>query len=193
MTEAGAYRMAVRRLHAEKDAAYGPSWKRRGELISVLANIARKVDRLEQVALGAPVTRDENVLDTATDLVVYTLKYQTFLADLDAGVAASLFATMPPPYSDGRLAFETLLDALDLSSLDNDTDEYVASSTASSTAVVNAFGELERCFRDPASQCPADDRMKRTITLTAAAVRVVASLRHEIPELYRNFIDVWEE
>jgi len=44
---------AVRRLHPAKDAAYRDAWKRRGEAISILANIARNADRLEYGLDGA--------------------------------------------------------------------------------------------------------------------------------------------
>jgi thymidylate synthase len=69
----------VTRLHLEKDAAYGTSWKKRGELFSILPNIARKADRL-----GAGDTTDENQTDTAIDLMVYLAKYRTFLSDAEA-------------------------------------------------------------------------------------------------------------
>ena len=49
---------AVRRLHRAKDAAYRDAWKRRGEVISILANIARKADRLEYGLDGTPVHPD---------------------------------------------------------------------------------------------------------------------------------------
>ena len=39
------FREAVRQLHRRKDAAYRDAWKKRGEVLSILANIARKVDR----------------------------------------------------------------------------------------------------------------------------------------------------
>lgn len=68
----------IRRLHHGKNAAYRDAWKKRGELISILANIARKVDRLEYVVDGGPTTVDEPVWDTAVDLLVYALKYQTY-------------------------------------------------------------------------------------------------------------------
>lgn len=58
------------KLHAEKDAAYGDSWCRRGELFSILPNIARKVDRLGKS------DSQETALDTAVDLVLYLAKYQ---------------------------------------------------------------------------------------------------------------------
>lgn len=64
----------VNALHTEKHLAYGDSWKRRGES-GILANIARKVDRLE----SGVDTSDETQTDTAVDLFVYTCKYLCWL------------------------------------------------------------------------------------------------------------------
>jgi hypothetical protein len=64
-------------LHDQKHAAYGHSWKKRGEMLGIMANIARKVDRL-----GGAETDDETSADTAGDLLVYLAKYQSFLFDL---------------------------------------------------------------------------------------------------------------
>lgn len=67
---------AITSLHDVKHAAYGDSWKRRGESLGILANIARKVDRLGK-------TDDtETALDTAVDLLVYLVKYWAWLEDL---------------------------------------------------------------------------------------------------------------
>jgi thymidylate synthase len=63
-------------LHDQKHAAYGHSWKKRGEMLGIMANIARKVDRL-----GGAETDDETSADTAGDLLVYLGKYQSFLFD----------------------------------------------------------------------------------------------------------------
>ena len=63
-------------LHAKKHAGYGDSWKKRGELLSILPNIARKVDRLQQ-----PGDDVETKADTAIDLLVYLLKYRWWLYD----------------------------------------------------------------------------------------------------------------
>ena len=71
-----AFRSEVINLHAEKDAAYGNSWCKRGEMLSILPNIARKVDRLE----GGAETGDETQLDTAIDLFVYMVKYDLWKA-----------------------------------------------------------------------------------------------------------------
>jgi thymidylate synthase len=73
---AGRFVQEVIQLHIDKDRSYGTSWKKRGELFSILPNIARKADRL-----GAGETTDENQTDTAVDLMVYLAKYRTFLLD----------------------------------------------------------------------------------------------------------------
>ena len=68
----------INKLHAEKHAAYGDSWKRRGEA-GILGNIARKVDRI-----GSGVdTSDETQADTAQDLLVYLAKYRLWLSGFE--------------------------------------------------------------------------------------------------------------
>lgn len=81
-----AFKKAVIELHKEKHAAYGDSWKKRGELVSILANVARKVDRLE----GGKETSDETQTDTAIDLWVYLLKYHAWLSGQDTEGTESL-------------------------------------------------------------------------------------------------------
>lgn len=61
------------KLHREKDAAYGDSWCKRGEQMSIMANIARKVDRLGKDGGG------DTSLDTAQDLAIYLAKYSNWL------------------------------------------------------------------------------------------------------------------
>ncbi|MCA1812172.1 MAG: hypothetical protein LC623_09215 [Halobacteriales archaeon] len=106
-----ALRTSIRDLHASKSAAYGNAWKKRGEVLSVLANLARKIDRLEVLAAqGVQLAGEETVLDTALDLFVYALKYQSYLADLDENVAAVLFpASMRHPFSEDTQGFDYLL------------------------------------------------------------------------------------
>lgn len=73
------FKSAVKKLHVEKDRAYGAAWKRRGELVSIQPNIARKVDRLDAlISTGAEIT-GELALDTAVDLLVYVEKYCLYL------------------------------------------------------------------------------------------------------------------
>ena len=77
---------AIKKLHRRKDAAYGPAWKKRGEFTSILANIARKVDRLEQFNSNETELVDESSFDTAVDLFVYAAKYVLFLLEQQPGV-----------------------------------------------------------------------------------------------------------
>lgn len=70
-------------LHNEKHRAYGDSWKRRGEAVGIMANIARKVDRL-----GGSETSDETSADTAMDLLVYLAKYLVWIREMRGTVKA---------------------------------------------------------------------------------------------------------
>jgi thymidylate synthase len=63
----------VDNLHREKSAVYGDSWKKRGEQMSILANIARKIDRLGEGGAG------DTAADTVIDLLVYLAKYALWL------------------------------------------------------------------------------------------------------------------
>lgn len=76
-------------LHNEKDAAYGDSWCKRGEMLGIMANIARKVDRL-----GGSETADETSLDTAMDLFVYLAKYRAWIDGGDRDVANAIMLTV---------------------------------------------------------------------------------------------------
>ncbi|HWT92977.1 MAG TPA: hypothetical protein VN238_08285 [Solirubrobacteraceae bacterium] len=68
-------------LHAHKTVGYGDAWRKRGELLSMFTNLARKYDRLV-VALDEGVTSgDERLHDTAADLCVYAGKYLSWLAE----------------------------------------------------------------------------------------------------------------
>ena len=66
-----------------KHKSYGDSWKKRGETLGILANIARKVDRL------GSTDQYETAMDTAVDLLVYLVKYQLFLLDQSTGASYS--------------------------------------------------------------------------------------------------------
>lgn len=182
----GEFRDAVSRLHRAKDAAYRDAWKKRGEVMSVLANIARKVDRLGYVLDGAPPTRDESLLDTAVDLFIYGLKYQTLLADLDAAVAERLFggSGVNGPYSDGPTGFEYLLSLVHL-------DERAADRvtvTEAASRVLATFDELEGCFVGVSTPHPVATRQAYAEALTDATVVLVGALRREIPALYFDFL-----
>jgi hypothetical protein len=179
-------RAAVVNLHRDKSGAYGNAWKKRGEVISVLANLARKVDRL---AAGG-ITRDENVLDTAVDLLVYAIKYQTFLADLDPAVAAALFdPAVTAPYSDGTAGFEALWATLPAEAVevgyDTPLDEAVA-------RVEAAFAGLERHFDAATPRVAVVDRAASAAVLTRAAAALVGAVCRADPDGLAAFVDRWK-
>lgn len=180
------FREAVSRLHRTKDASYRDAWKKRGEVISVLANIARKVDRLEYVLDGAPTTRDESLFDTVIDLFVYALKYQTLLADLDREVAAYLYyeSGLSGPYSDGTAGFENLLLRLDMD--EHATDRVTVGEATS--RVVTCFGDIAACFVGVSTPHPAMTRQAYAEALVDAALLLISTLQHEDPALYDDFL-----
>lgn len=70
----------VTELHTTKDKSYGDSWKKRGEKMSILANIARKVDRMGKD------DQYETSSDTAIDLMVYLAKYLLWMTQSNTTV-----------------------------------------------------------------------------------------------------------
>ncbi len=188
MNQAEAFLEAVTRLHREKDAAYRNAWKKRGEVLSILANIARKVDRLQSVVEGGPTTRDESLMDTAVDLLVYCLKYQTYLADLDATAAQVLLGActdaVASPYSDGPAGFEHLLARLDLAGLER-PGPTLRAAAARATA---CFDELQACYVGLTTRHSAVARLVRVQALASSAVSLVGALNREDPAQYRAFL-----
>lgn len=184
-TSSSIFREATRKLHQEKSASYRNAWKRRGEQISIISNIARKVDRLEAAADGAPPTQDESILDTAVDLFVYVLKYETFLADQDETIARTMFGanSVTPPYSDGVEGFEALLAQADLTPLDERLDQSVAESVQ---GVLQAFAQVEAAFAEPIATL--SDRTQRAGTLATAAANLLGVLQQAAPERYDEFL-----
>jgi hypothetical protein len=178
-------RQAVQRLHRTKDAAYRDAWKKRGEVMSIMANIARKVDRLEYAVAGAPAAADESLLDTAVDLLIYTLKYQTYLADQDDAIARKLFggSLVTPPYSEATGGFDVVLARLDMTPVAESLGPDV---TVAASRVIGAFTELEACFQEVLALIV--ERAARAVALANASVVFIGSLARQAPERYRDFL-----
>lgn len=68
-------------LHAHKNRGYGNAWRKRGELLAIFTNLARKYDRLVIALDEGTNSSDERLIDTAGDLCVYAAKYLTWLAE----------------------------------------------------------------------------------------------------------------
>ena len=163
--------LGIERLHAEKSAAYGDSWKRRGEQIGILANIARKVDRLDHVIQTNLVPKDETAADTVIDLLVYSVKYLTFLADMEAAAAHRIYGGeigLRPPFSDGTEGFSRLLYRVCVSSI-NPAPVRTALTTAR-----DVFSRIEHAFADGVP--PISQRVDLALELSHAAWQLVVSL-----------------
>lgn len=166
-------REAVADLHRSKDASYGSAWKRRGEQVSIMANLARKADRLENVAGGAP-TGAESLLDTAVDLAVYALKYETFLADEDEEIAHALFGeSASGPHSDGPAGFEVLIASRPFDVPHGTVREEVPQ-------VVKLFSQLDLLVRGSATSVDAKAVAARS--LSDAAIRLLLAAAQELPD-----------
>jgi hypothetical protein len=163
-------RTAIEALHRMKDGAYGDSWKRRGEQTGILANIARKSDRIGNIMNGAKVGA-EPLIDTAVDLYVYALKYETYIADHDRFVAEELFGTIAGPYSDGPEGFARLINAQAFSA----KTSVVAAEAA---AAVKAFDGLEAFVRDGSPSWVEKSAEARRLSETASRL-ILALLRQD--------------
>lgn len=150
----------VSTLHRVKTAAYGDSWKRRGELLSILPNVARKVDRLERIDLvhGAPIV----AFDTAVDLFVYAVKYLTYLVDEGArSDTAEGFDELATPFFTATVSQPPL--------------------TSARKMVLDAFGDVERGIDGP---LPA--RIEAVQALAATAWELVTVLAEQHPWVVRE-------
>ena len=77
---------SLKKIHAAKSSTYGDSWKRRGELTSIFGNVARKFDRIENIARDPEQwlkaidgETNEMVEETVLDLAVYCVLWCTYL------------------------------------------------------------------------------------------------------------------
>ncbi len=166
-------RESVIALHRSKDAAYGNSWKKRGELISIAANLARKIDRIDQVVGGAAAAR-ESLLDTAVDLLVYLVKYETFLADQSTEVAGKIFVNGGGPFSDGPDGFEELMLAREIVG-------EVGAVHAEAADASRAFDALD-AFLQLQPQGEWMEKLVLTERLTAIALRLVFAVAVSDPD-----------
>lgn len=139
----------ARDLHAAKHKAYGDSWRKRGEQMSILANIARKVDRL-----GAG-DEYESSADTVLDLWVYLAKYLNWLSRLEdtpdnvnVVLARSLHETEGTPIEDDwevRIQADFDFYAANVTALsDNDKISFVAELLKRTAPIAKTLWEHEQ-------------------------------------------------
>ena len=182
---------AIVALHQRKTADYGDAWKRRGEVLGILANIARKVDRIEHLAGDSGQSPDESALDTVVDLLVYSVKYLTYLADLDAKVRTVLLLESTlgaESMSDGVEGFELLLALIPAVS---DYSEESLSVKQAAAVVVERFAALESLFVGAQASASVRDRAEAGLALANAAVCAVQATISARPHDVQAFVELW--
>lgn len=173
----GRFKESVKRLQARKDRAYRSAWKRRGELVSALPNVARKVDRLEVFLREGHHVGDEAVLNTAVNLYVYATKYRLLIEDR-VGASDLLPLGSPTPYSDHDENFEWLVDLDGFEGGDADLGTSIR-------MVVDIFEELWRLAAEDESLATARDLADR---FREAARQVVTAAARGRPVAVRAFV-----
>jgi hypothetical protein len=152
---------------------------RRGERISVVPNIARKVDRLTAFVENGTLLADEHVLDTAIDLYVYSTKYLLFLADCHPTLVEELPLKNPlQPLTNHETNFDQLIDAGSFSVRDHVPLATIVDGVAS------LFEELW-----PAVESGAELRVRFDLArgLARETESLVASVAHQYPEVAEAF------
>ncbi len=120
-------------------------------------------------------------MDTAVDLLTYSLKYETFLADLSAAAAARLFPADQPerPFSDGTGAFDHLLRRLDFAPAD------------APGSVFEAIGPVVGALQTIEDSLPTADEVERlrlAAELSQTAVGLVLAACTADPRAYETFV-----
>ncbi|WP_294353671.1 thymidylate synthase [uncultured Sphingomonas sp.] len=170
-------RGAIKRLHAEKNRAYAGAWKRRGELVSIQPNIARKVDRLETLVATRTLMAGETALDTAIDLLIYAEKYRLFLAEgMTPGTLIPTDAL--EPLSDHDANLDLLIDRLGLTPSGREVEIIVRE-------IVEAF---DHSWRRAESGALPEDRFETATLVSTLAGELVALLAGRDREAVARFL-----
>lgn len=170
---------AIKHLHARKNASYAGAWKQRGERVSVLPNIARKVDRLQAFANGAAALDGETILDTAVDLYVYAAMYRLFLAEFPSADISPLGADAPQPFSDHDQNFDLLVDMA----------SFIQNTDANFVHEIEAISALfEGLWRKADTGASLTDRQQRAAELSIASERLIALVATMNPSNASEFV-----
>jgi len=168
---------AIKALHSEKNGIYGQSWKKRGELTSVLSNLARKVDRIEHYHAAGGNLADESIFDTAVDLYVYLTKYRLLLIEQVPDRCFVLPAGAPQPFSDFVENFNCLVDQTAIPTRRSQPPATLA------REIVGYFEEMHRVTADGTEAVVA--RLERATQLASCSFGYLIRLA----ELQPSFLD----
>lgn len=171
---------AIKVLHARKDRAYGGAWKRRGERISVLPNIARKIDRIEAFAEKGIPLQGETIVDTAVDLYVYAAKYRLFLVEQPGADISFIAPDAPTPFSDREENFNSLVD---LAKFQCEVPLHFAEHANSMAA------SFDRLWRAADANASIVDRQQLAKEFSVGAERLVGIVARDYPTSLGEFVN----
>ncbi len=173
-------KIALKALHARKNVSYAGSWKRRGERVSVLPNIARKVDRLEAFAQTDSKLEGETVLDTAIDLFVYAEKYRLLLAEDPDALEGDVAAGASSPFSDHDANFDYLVDEAEILAPEGAT---------TSDQIALLLQRFETLWSSVEAGASLHDRQRMARDLAYESAILVALVAADDPRAVADFIN----
>lgn len=178
------------RLHDHKTVGYGNAWRKRGELLSIFTNLARKYDRLTVALDDRIASQDEPLLlDTAADLCVYSAKYLSWLAETEPAAfeagsdGASAQACSDAAGPDALRAIFVLLDDMQAAGI---SDTWGDLKTAFMPLEV---GLLAQAGVGDASTLPFAEKTRLTWSLTAAAAQLTLAIALARPHEWQTFLN----
>lgn len=161
----------IKKLHAKKNAVYGPAWKKRGEMTSIMANVARKADRIAEFLCKGTEIDSESIVDTAVDLFVYLTKYRLFLMDESAVLAKGVLPdNAPTKFSEHVENFDVLVDLTGAAEIGTRTVRELAQQVVDKFEALHTFVE-RNC--DPAA------KLAETTSLTRLSFQYFLMLAEE--------------
>lgn len=176
-------------LHSKKSAIYGNAWRKRGEVLSIFCNIARKYDRLEMAvvtgefdrALDGSLDRSvEPIIDTLADLAIYALKYLTFLAEASPGAFPS------PLNHAGFTDFATALHTM--SRAPHSISGRIGSNPAATfVAVTTAMHDVETILLEAPTGAGQMKKVGAVTAIAAGTIALLTQLAASSPGLWITF------
>lgn len=170
-------------LHAVKDPKYKDAWRKRGELVGIFCNIARKYDRLVVAQGEADPDKTEARADTAADLCVYAVKYVTWLIEHDPDAAQAIAGADPTQWSGihGHSAVTAALEHL------AEAHQLEPASLAEAfDAVSGPFAALERILVDEEDRS-AGEKASLAWSLADGALAYLLRLAVDEPQTWERF------
>jgi hypothetical protein len=170
-------------LHAIKDPKYKDAWRKRGELVGIFCNIARKYDRLVVAQGEADPDTTEARADTAADLCIYAVKYVTWLIEHDPDAAEAIAGADPVHWS-GIHGHTAVTDALEQLA---EAHRLEPTSLAEAFEAVSApFAALERILVDQEDRS-AGEKAALAWSLADGALAYLWRLAVEEPQTWEGF------